>query len=130
VKAVEATLSPEDAARQRLAALLTDTGSGKAFYFQLSAIFREYLDGRFGIDSLEMTTEELLPRVDTLALQKDSKREVKTFLTSCDPVKFAGAPTHPSVMERDLDFVKAFVEKTAALPPENPGGPASPNKTE
>lgn len=130
VQTIEATLSPEDAALQRLAALSINTGSGKAFYFQLSAIFREYLDGRFGIDSIEMTTEELLPRVDTLALEKESKREVKTFLISCDPVKFAGAPTHPSAMARDLEFVKEFVEKTASPSPENTGESATPDKSE
>jgi len=39
---------------------------------------------------------------------------MKRFLVSCDPVKFAGAPTHRDVMEKDLGFVRGVVEKTAA----------------
>jgi hypothetical protein len=130
VQALEAILSPEDAALQQLSALSADTQAGKAFYFQLSAIFREYLHGRFAIDGLEMTTEELLPRIDTLTLEKDTKREVKTFLVSCDPVKFAGAPAHRSSMGRDLDFVKGFVEKTSSPPPEDTGEPTDRERME
>ena len=35
----------------------------RMFYFQLSAILRGYMEARFGIDALEMTSEELLPRI-------------------------------------------------------------------
>jgi len=112
---VEAVLSPEDAALQRLEALSGDIeGDGKAFYFKISAIFRQYLQGRFGIDGLEMTTEELLPHVETMALEREVKREIKKFLVSSDPVKFAGVAAHRTAMEKDLTFVKAFVEKAAA----------------
>jgi hypothetical protein len=115
VLTVEAVLSPEDTALQRLAALSGDiAGDGKAFYFKISAIFREYLRGRFGIDGPEMTTEELLPHVETMALERDIKREIKKFLVSSDPVKFAGVAAHRTAMENDLTFVKAFVERTAA----------------
>jgi hypothetical protein len=118
-KPIEAMLSPEDMARRRLASLSADTQEGKLFYFQLSGALREYIHGRFGIDSLEMTTEELLPRLEVLALEKDLKREVKSFLVACDPVKFADAPTHRSTMTRDLEFVLDFVEKTTASSTEN-----------
>jgi hypothetical protein len=114
VQEVEAMLSPEDEAFSKLQGLSPDTTDGKAFYFQLSAIFREYLHGRFDIDGLEMTTEELLPHVEVMALERDLKREMKRFLVSGDPVKFAGAPAHRDMMTRDLDFVRGVVEKTAA----------------
>ena len=46
----------------RLGALLAQgiDGDLRPFYFQLSEAIREYLGGRFGFDSLEMTTEELV----------------------------------------------------------------------
>ena len=111
---IEAILSPEDAALSQLQALSPDTADGKLFYFRLSAILRRYLEGRFGIDGLEMTTEELLPHVEAIALDRDLKQNMKRFLVSSDPVKFAGAPTHQNLMEKDLGFVREVVEKTAA----------------
>jgi hypothetical protein len=117
VEDIEAMLSPEDAALSQLQALSPDTADGKIFYFQLSAILRQYLQGRFGIDGLEMTTEELLPHVETMTLERDLKRDMKRFLVSIDPVKFAGAPTRRDLMAKDLGFVRTVVEKTAAPPP-------------
>jgi hypothetical protein len=115
VEAVEAVLSPEETALQRLASLSAETGmEGKAFYFQLSFIFREYLQGRFGIDGLEMTTEELLPHVERLKLDRDLKRDSKNFIVSCDPVKYASALTFQESMATDFKFVKSFVEVTTA----------------
>lgn len=127
VETLEAQLSPWDAALQKLATLSPDAMDGKPFYFLLSAIFREYLHGRFGIDGVEMTTEELLPHVETMGVERDLKREIKAFLISCDPVKFAGAPTRQEVMEKDLGFIRRIVEKTTALPaaPESDGEPAA-----
>ena len=114
IVAVEAMLSPEETAFHRMAALSTDTTDGKAFYFKISSIYREYLQGRFGIDSLEMTTEELLPRLERMKIDKDLKRDSKKFIVSCDPVKFADTPVFPEAMERDFAFVRSFVEKTTA----------------
>jgi len=114
VEEIEAMLSPEDAALSQLKALSPDTAQGRIFYFRLSAILRQYLQGRFGIDGLEMTTEELLPHVEAMTLDRDLKRDMKRFLISCDPVKFAGAPTQRDLMEKDLGFVRGVVEKTAA----------------
>jgi hypothetical protein len=111
---IEALLSPEETAFQRLAALSVDRMDGKAFYFKISSIFREYLQGRFGIDGLEMTTEELLPHVERLKIDRELKRDSKIFIVSCDPVKFADASAFPEAMKRDFDFVKFFIEKTAA----------------
>ena len=120
VESIEAVLSPEETALQRLAILAAETGmEGKSYYFQLSFIFREYLQGRFGIDGLEMTTEELLPRVERLTLDRELKRNARKFIVSCDPVKYAGAPSFQASMAADFAFVKNFVEKTTA-PVEDP----------
>jgi len=58
---------PEEEARRRLAALevspLLAQGKVKEFYLELTAIVREYLGRRFGIDGPAMTSTELL---DTL----------------------------------------------------------------
>ena len=107
VETTEAVLSPEETALQRLASLASEAGmEGKSYYFQLSFIFREYLHGRFGIDGLEMTTEELLPHVERSMLDRELKQAAKKFIVSCDPVKYAGAPCFQESMAADFTFVK------------------------
>ena len=44
----------------RLGTILAQGGDLRPFYFELSEAIRDYLGGRFGFDSLEMTTEELV----------------------------------------------------------------------
>ncbi len=87
-------------------------GEARAFYFDLSAILRGYVHDRFSIDSLEMTTEELLPCIGEIHLGRTLKAGLRSFLMSSDPVKFAGYPVSKEKMEGDLLFVKKFVEQT------------------
>ncbi len=117
VKHVVASLPPDEAALKQLDGL-TDVENidGKEFYFQLSAIVRNYIEGRFGIHAPEMTTEELLPRIDALEIAKEMQKELKDLLRSSEPVKFAGFPAIVSTMKRDLFFTINFVKETA-LPP-------------
>ena len=66
-----AQLSPEDRANaflkdlEKLMAI-----NGKEFYFKLSAVFRGYIQDRYGIDALEMTSEELIPNIKRLAVDE------------------------------------------------------------
>jgi hypothetical protein len=98
---------------QMLDALEKDgTIDEREYYFRLTAIVRGYLDGRFGIDAMEMTTEELLPRINNLPLEKTLNTQLKELLKTTDPVKFAGVTSGPAKMESDLVFARSFVEKT------------------
>ena len=115
---------PEQTALGQLDQLARLIGSdGRGYYFGLSAVFREYLQGRFGLNAPEMTTEELLPPVSALNLARDLHQGVKTLLETSDPVKFAAMPTQRRFMQRDLEFVKAFVLRTT--PTESDDNPES-----
>jgi hypothetical protein len=85
---------------------------GKAFYFRLSGILRFYMQARFSFDAPEMTTEELIPRLEMLELDHALKARVKNFLYSSDPIKFADRPADKSAMQQDLEFIKEFVTFT------------------
>ena len=63
---------------------------GKAFYFRLSAILRRYIFGRFSVGAPEMTTEEFLPCIDRLPIDRELARQLKQLCRAMDPVKFAG----------------------------------------
>ncbi len=110
---IEIKIVPDEKAFQQLAALETDNTLGdKEYYFRLSTIFREYLEGRYGIDAPEMTTEELLPQLDKLALDRTLNLGIKAFIGSCDPVKFANERVPEEKKITDVSLVKMFVTTT------------------
>ena len=113
---VEASISPEEAALNMLDDLhaLKDS-DGKAFYFRLSMILREYIWHRFGVGAPEMTTEELLPRIAKLELDSRLLQGVREFARIGDPVKFAEQPAEAETMQRHIEFVRSFVKQTTPV---------------
>jgi LPXTG-motif cell wall-anchored protein len=85
---------------------------GKAFYFRLSAILRQYIWGRFGVGAPEMTTEEFLPCIARLPVDRELARQLKQLCRAMDPVKFGGVTAMEKQMESDLFFVRGFVRQT------------------
>lgn len=111
------TLPPDELAFKRLSRFEDiDRWDGKEFYFELSQVFRGYVQQRYGIAALEMTTEEFLPQVKALPMETELFTGVKQLLYSSDPVKFAGTPADRGKMEDDLAFVRTFVNKTTPVP--------------
>ncbi len=91
----------------------------RAFYFALSAILRRYLRGRYRMDAPEMTTEELLPRLQG-HLDRPHYDGLQRFFRFSDGVKFAGAMAGERQMAEDLKWVRRFVRETT---PAEPSGP-------
>ena len=113
IETIVPELPPELIARQALDQLSDFRGmDGKTFYFRLSAILRHYVFGRFGVGAPEMTTEEFLPCIDSLSIDTDLSRGLKTLCRAMDPVKFGGQKTAEKQMETDLFFAREFVRKT------------------
>lgn len=111
-----ACMTPDEAALAAIKSLSGRlNGDGRAFYFDLSLILRGYVHQRFEIGSLEMTTEELLPKIDRLNLDRKLKSNLRSFLISSDPVKFAGHPVSTEKMGKDLLFVTDLVKQTSSL---------------
>jgi hypothetical protein len=50
---------------------------GKTFYFQLSAIVRQYIFERFALDAPEMTTEEFVPRIEELPVNPELSQRLR-----------------------------------------------------
>jgi hypothetical protein len=87
----------------------------KQFYFRLSAILRRYIERRYEFPAAEMTTEELLPKVDRLPLSSELIQPLRTFCRETDPIKFAGVGADPNRMAHDMAFAREFVHKTTEL---------------
>jgi len=108
------SLPPHEAALLALNELSdVENMEGKTFYFRLSAIVRHYLEGRFGINAPEMTTEELLPRIDRLEMDRNLHKSLKNLFQSADPVKFAGAFAVAKNMQEHLLFAIKLVKETS-----------------
>ncbi|MEZ4524555.1 MAG: DUF4381 family protein [Desulfobacterales bacterium] len=108
------SLPPHEAALLALNELSdVENMEGKNFYFRISAIVRHYLEGRFGINAPEMTTEELLPCIDRLEMDRDLHRPLKNLFQAADPVKFAGMHAVAKSMQEHLLFAIKLVKETA-----------------
>jgi LPXTG-motif cell wall-anchored protein len=109
-------LPPDAEALAALEALCAQTGMApRKFYFRLSAILRRYIERRYEIPAAEMTSEELLPRMDRLQLDRRLTEAFKAFCRETDPIKFAGAAAHRDQMDRNLTFCRDFVRRTAVV---------------
>ena len=107
-------LPPDAEALAALEALCAQTGvTPRKFYFRLSAILRRYIERRYEIPAAEMTSEELLPHMDRLPLDRRLGEAFRTFCRETDPIKFAGAAAHRDQVDRDLAFCRDFVRRTA-----------------
>ena len=110
----------------RLGGLLAAGGDLRPFYFELSEAIREYLGGRFGFESLEMTTEELVAIMRRIPLESSRGvlgSEIEGWLSSCDLVKFAKVSPSPEQARGALETAILMVAATrppAELPPPSP----------
>lgn len=92
---------------------LWQKGEVKLYYSKLTEILRQYLENRYGVYSLEMTTSETLEALVTSGFKKDEHyNRLKTILNGSDLVKFAKYKPEPA--ENDIHFQNSwsFVEST------------------
>ncbi len=95
---------------------LWQKGDIKSYYTRLTEILRQYLENRFGVYSLEMTTRETLDKLIKTGFKKNGNyNQLKGVLTSADLVKFAKynpePSEHESLFQNSWDFVMATKEE-------------------
>jgi len=97
------------------AAELWQKGEVKTYYSSLTEILRKYLENRFGVFSLEMTTSETLEELVKTGFKRDeSYIMLKTILNGSDLVKFAKYKPDPAENELHFDNSWKFVNLTKA----------------
>ncbi len=96
---------------------LWEKGELKAYYTRLTEIARLYLENRYNIYSLELTTIETLAELKKAGFKEnESYSKIKTVLTGADLVKFAKFKPGPSENELQFDYIWQFVEETKPEP--------------
>lgn len=106
-------------AREKLSHLkesnLWQSGKSKEYYTDLTDIVREYIEGQFNIDAVEMTSDEILAEVKKLQLNTTLFTKLQDTLTTADLVKFAKANPSPSQNETAFTDINSFVEDSYAF---------------
>jgi len=108
-------------AMRRLAELLRrhplESGRYEAYYVDLSAILRYYIEDRFEAHAPELTTPELLGIIGEASLVNEEQQEfLAKFLRHCDRVKFARYRPAEEEMKAGFSSVRRFVEQTTPRP--------------
>lgn len=78
----------------------------KEFYTQITDVLRRYIHERYGINSLEMTSNEILSIIRTKAEEDSVYNNLKQVLSVADLVKFA--KYKPFIDENDLSLMNAY----------------------
>jgi hypothetical protein len=92
---------------------LWENGEIKLYYTKLTEILRQYIENRYGVCSLEMTTSETLAALVKTGFRKDKTYEsLKTILNGSDLVKFAKYKPEPDENREHFDNSWKFVEMT------------------
>lgn len=87
-----------------------NTPKTKDYYTDLTDIAREYLEGQFEIDAIEMTTDEIMEAVNQLNLNNLTKAKLQDTLTTADLVKFAKANPSAEQNKQSFSDINNFVE--------------------
>jgi hypothetical protein len=66
-----------------------ENADNRPFYFAVSEVIRDYLGARYGFDSLELTTDELVAELRRHSGREIVVGEIQGWLSACDLVKFA-----------------------------------------
>ena len=109
-------LPPHVAAIRALEALnsqkLWQNGKHKAYYTRLTDIMRQYLKERYGIQALEMTSDEIMSALSAVELEDKNRGELSQLLKTADFVKFAKYA--PDAEQNEIAYYDAyyFVEDT------------------
>ncbi len=99
-------------------------GQVQRYYVELTEIAKGYLEGRFGVEALDRTTDEIRRAllVDGKRLAPLSPDDVIAFLQRCDLVKFARFTPPDDEARGALASVREMVQTSIAAP-----APAEPN---
>ncbi|MBR5638778.1 MAG: hypothetical protein IKW83_03335 [Muribaculaceae bacterium] len=100
---------------------LWQNGQHKEYYSCLTDILRVYIDRRFGINAVEMTSSEIMEQIKHNEEALQVKDQLSEVLEIADYVKFAKMQTLANENEIAFERTLNFVEQTKPMPVEEEG---------
>lgn len=108
---------------------LWEQGMEKEYFTDLTEILRVYLDRRFGINAMEMTSREIMDHLYHSDV-KDKREYMRQILNVADFVKFAKVRPLPADNIAAYDNAVRFIEETKPVPIEKQEDKPTPENTE
>lgn len=109
-------IPPYELAMQQLVVLrdekLCERGQEKEFYTRLTDILRVYIDTRFGINAMEMTSTQIVDALNKNAETAEPNKYMRQILEIADFVKFAKVRPLPDDNVKSFNWATKFVEDT------------------
>ena len=90
---------------------LWQEGKIKEYYSEISEILRTYIDSRFNIIALELTTEEIINKISK-NISSESTKELRTLLIRSDLAKFAKSKPIDVENNESMLLAKKLVDQT------------------
>lgn len=114
VESVTPSIPPHLLALEELKSLenekLWQNGKVKQYHIRITDIIRKYIENAFGINALEMTSDEIIDEVKKVGINSELINQLNDILKVADLVKFAKYEAMPedniNSMKKTLDFVK------------------------
>ena len=90
------------------------SGKVKEYFSSLTDIAREYIEGQFGVNAVEMTTDDILEEVKPLHFPKETYDKLKDTMEVADLVKFAKYSASTLESDTALTSMTDFVNESYA----------------
>ena len=97
---------------------LWQNGKIKTYYTDLTDIIRTYIEGRYGINAMEMTSDQTIRAASHEDIPKSQFEDLKRVLKTADLVKFAKYRPSEEEHEKYYYAMYYFVEETKYVPQE------------
>jgi hypothetical protein len=103
-------LSAYEAALKQLDLLLqSSVHNTRLFYFDLSAILRNFIGGSFNINAIEMTSQEFIKKIHFIDIDNKIKKDISNFFLFSDSFKYAGIIPQKDQVDKDLLIIKNLI---------------------
>ena len=83
----------------------------RLFYFDLTAVLRNYIGRSFNINAIEMTSQEFIKNLNLFDIDPEIKNGISKFLNLSDSFRYAGITPPKEQADRDLLFIKEKITK-------------------
>ena len=91
---------------------LWQSGKVKEYFSSLTDIAREYIEGQFGVNAVEMTTDDILEEVKPLHFSPETYNKLKETMEVADLVKFAKYSAANLESENAMNSMTDFVNES------------------
>jgi hypothetical protein len=94
---------------------LWQQGRVKEYHILISDTVRTYIENRYGIGAMEMTSDEIMRSLRLIIVDTQLKTKLSTLLILSDMVKFAKEQPLPNENELSWEYAIDFVNQTALI---------------